>query len=74
MVQFSSSAIDNIVFGPDTEVTVIFKGGREYLYTCEDMEGFKNDLNDVIEEGESVGAFVNRALRAQLLQSAPIAV
>ena len=72
MLNFSSSAVENIAFGSDNEVSVTFKGGRNYLYVCNDLQGFKNDLNDVIEEGESVGSFVNRAIRAQLLQSAEV--
>ena len=70
IMQITSSAIENIAFGSDKEVTVTFKGGRQYLYACKDMEGFQNDLNDVISEGESVGRFVNRALRAELLTAA----
>lgn len=67
IMQFSSSAIDNIAFISDNRVVVTFKGGRDYDYICKDVEGFQNDLNDVISEGESVGRFVNRALRAELL-------
>jgi hypothetical protein len=63
-----STAINKITFG-ENQVTVTFKGGRDYLYDCHDIEGFKNDLYDVIEEGESVGQFVNRAIRAELLQT-----
>lgn len=68
-MQIVSSAIENIAFADDNQVTVTFKGGRDYLYSVSDLEGFQNDLNDVIEEGESVGRFVNRAIRAQLLQT-----
>ena len=68
-MQITSSAIENIAFADDNQVTVTFKGGRDYLYNVSDLEGFQNDLNDVIEEGESVGRFVNRAIRAQLLQT-----
>jgi hypothetical protein len=69
-MKFTSSAIQNIAFGEDNQVSVTFNGGREYLYVCKDLEGFQNDLNDVISEGESVGRFVNRALRAELLTAA----
>lgn len=68
-MQINSTAIKNIGFGSDNEVTVTFTNDREYLYTCQDVDGFKNDLYDVIEEGESVGQFINRALKAQLLQT-----
>ena len=68
-MQISSSAIDQIAFEENNQITVTFKGGRDYLYNVSDLEGFQNDLNDVIEEGESVGRFINRAIRAQLLQT-----
>ena len=70
IMQITSSAIDFITFEENSQVAVTFKGGREYLYACKDLEGFQNDLYDVIEEGESVGRFVNRALRAELLTAA----
>ncbi len=68
MMNFTSSAIDNIVIGDNDNVTVTFRGGRDYTYSCSDVAGFQNDLNNVIEEHESVGSFVNRAIRAELLQ------
>jgi len=67
-MQIASSAINNIAFAND-KVTVTFVGDRSYDYACYDVDGFKNDLNDVITEGESVGKFINRAIRAQLLQA-----
>ena len=67
-MQITSSAINNIAFADD-KVTVTFVGDRSYDYACHDVDGFKNDLNDVITEGESVGRFVNTAIRAQLLQA-----
>ena len=67
-MQFTSSAINNIAIADD-KVTVTFKGDRDYTYNCHDVAGFQNDLNDVISEGESVGRFVNKAIRAQLLQA-----
>ena len=75
-MNFTSSAIDNIAMNDDSTVTITFRGGREYLYDCSDIAGFQNDLQNVIEENESVGSFVNRAIRAQLLQLAaePVAV
>jgi hypothetical protein len=66
--QFQSSAVDNIVVNDDDNVTITFRGGRDYQYACSDVAGFQNDLQNVIEENESVGSFVNRAIRAQLLQ------
>ena len=68
-MKITSSAIDYITFEENSQVAVTFNGGREYLYKCDDIEGFQNDLYDVIEEGESVGAFVNRAIRTKFLQT-----
>jgi hypothetical protein len=69
-MNFTSSAISNIAMNDNDTVSITFSSGREYLYDCSDLAGFQNDLNDVIEENESVGSFVNRAIRAQLLQLA----
>jgi hypothetical protein len=68
MFKFQSSAIDNIVVGDNDNVTVTFRGGRDYIYSCSDVAGFQNDLQNVVDENESVGSFVNRAIRAELLQ------
>ena len=75
MFNFTSSAIDNIVMN-DAEVMITFRGGRDYTYSCADIEGFRSDLQNVIEEQESVGSFVNRAIRAELLEliQQPVAV
>jgi hypothetical protein len=77
MMNFTSSAISNIVMNDDDTVSITFSSGREYLYDCSDLAGFQNDLQNVIDESESVGKFVNRAIRAQLLQlsaAQPVAV
>jgi hypothetical protein len=71
-MKFTSSAISNIVMNDDSTVSITFTGGRDYQYDCSDLAGFQNDLQNVIDENESVGSFVNRAIRAQLLQ--PVAV
>jgi hypothetical protein len=71
-MNFTSSAIDNIVIGDNDNVTVTFRGGRDYTYSCSDVSGFQNDLKNVIEEQESVGSFVNRAIRAELLQQVTV--
>jgi hypothetical protein len=67
-MKVSSSAIQSIEFGANDEVVITFNGGKEYTYKCVDVDGFQNDLTDVIEENESVGRFVNRAIKAELLQ------
>jgi len=68
MTNFTSSVITKISDVSDTnQVTIEYKG-RPYTYVVNDINAWQNDLNDVIEEGESVGAFVNRAVRSDLLQ------
>ena len=69
MKKFQSSVITKISEIENNQVTIEFNG-KPYTYEVSDAEGFMNDLNDVIEEGESVGGFVNRALRSNLLQLA----
>ena len=75
MFNFTSSAVDNIVMN-DAEVTITFRGGRDYTYSCADTEGFQSDLQNLIQEQECVGSFINRAIRAELLQliQQPVAV
>lgn len=67
MKNFTSSVITKISDVVNNQVTIEFKG-KPYTYTVSDVKAWQNDLNDVIEEGESVGAFVNRAVRSDLLQ------
>ena len=67
MVKFNSSVITNISDVMNNQVTIEFNG-KPYTYMVSDIEAWENDLKDVIEEGESVGGFVNQALRANLLQ------
>ena len=69
MVKFSSSVITNISEVMNNQVTIEFNG-TPYTYKVSDVNAWENDLNNVIEEGESVGRFVNQALRANLLQLA----
>jgi hypothetical protein len=70
MRNFTSSVITAISdVNDNNEVTIEFNG-NPYTYTVSDTEGWQNDLNNVIEEGESVGSFVNQALRANVLQLA----
>jgi hypothetical protein len=75
MMQFTSSAIQSISDVTDTnEVTIVFQNGKPYTYMVSDVEAWQNDLADVISESESVGSFVNRALRSGVLQLAQVAV
>ena len=67
MPKFTSSVITAISAVVNNEVTIEFNG-KPYTYMVSDIEAWENDLNDVIEEGESVGSFVNKAVRANVLQ------
>ena len=66
MFNFNSSAIENITTD-DNQVTVTFVGGRDYTYSVNDITSFVSSLSRVIEEGESVGRFVNQYLRNEVL-------
>ena len=66
MFNFNSSAIENIATD-DNQVTVTFVGGRDYTYSVNDITSFVSSLSRVIEEGESVGRFVNQSLRNEVL-------
>ena len=74
-MQFTSSAIQSISDVTDTnEVTIVFQNGKPYTYTVSDVDAWQNDLADVISESESVGGFVNRAIRSGVLTLAQVAV
>ena len=66
---FTSSALDAISIMNDGNVTVTFKGGREYNYTVQDAHRFQDDINEVIRLGQSVGAFINSNIKDGTLQS-----
>lgn len=67
-MNFNSTAINSISELNGDQVTIEFVSGKPYTYRVTDTQAWQNDLADVISEGESVGKFVNRALRADLLQ------
>ena len=67
MFQFSSSAIENISDVQDGKVTITFNGGREYTYGVQDVEQFVAQLSQVITQSESVGRFINTAIRSEQL-------
>lgn len=69
MFKFQSSAIENISDVQDEQVTITFNGGREYTYKVADPANFVSQLNTVIAEQDSVGRFVNSAIRSEQLQS-----
>ena len=64
---FTSSAIEKISPVENDQVTITFTGGRDYTYGVSDAERFVTEMTSTITEGKSVGQFVNRALRSDLL-------
>jgi hypothetical protein len=67
MFQFSSSAIESISDVNDGKVTITFNGGREYTYGVQDVEQFVSQLSGVISAQQSVGRFVNTAIKSEQL-------
>ena len=67
MTQFNSSVITAISDVLNGEVVIEFHG-RPYTYSVTDVAAWQNDLADTISEGESVGSFVNRAIRSGILK------
>ena len=65
--QFQSSAIENISEVQDGKVTITFNGGRDYTYGVQDVEQFVSQLTNVIAKSESVGRFINTAIRSEQL-------
>jgi hypothetical protein len=57
--QFQSSAIENI--------SDVQNGGRDYTYGVQDVEQFVAQLSEVITKSESVGRFINTAIRSEQL-------
>ena len=68
MFNFQSSAIENISEVQDGKVTITFNGGRDYTYGVQDVEQFVTQLSNVIANSESVGRFINTAIRSEQLQ------
>jgi len=67
MFNFQSSAIENISEVQDGKVTITFNGGRDYTYGVQDVEQFVTQLSNVIANSESVGRFINTAIRSEQL-------
>jgi hypothetical protein len=67
MFKFQSSAIENISEVQNEQVTITFNGGRDYTYNVTDPAEFVADLNLVIENEDSVGKFINLAIRGEAL-------
>jgi hypothetical protein len=70
MFNFTSSAIENISDVQDGKVTITFNGGRDYTYGVQDVEQFVTQLSAVIAQQQSVGRFVNTAIKTEQLVAA----
>lgn len=67
---FTSSSIlsiSEVNENDQVQITYHSNPDKVYTYLVNDVEGWENDLQDVIEEGESVGSFVNRARHSGML-------
>jgi len=64
---FTSSAVKNLRTEGET-VMVTFPNGKEYTYTCADVESFVSALSSIITEQQSVGSFVNRSIKNETLK------
>ena len=62
-----SSAIENISVA-DNIATITFTGGRSYDYTVNDVTAFVTSLSEVMTKQDSVGRFVNNAIKTETLQ------
>ena len=69
MFKFESSAIDNISDVQDGQVVVTFNGGRDYTYDVADPAEFLSNLQLVIDNDDSVGKFINLAIRGEALKA-----
>jgi hypothetical protein len=67
---FTSSAVSSIsdVYDNDRVDIVFTSSDTVYTYRISDVDAWQNDLIDTITEDESVGRFVNRAVRSGVLQ------
>jgi hypothetical protein len=67
---FTSSNILSISdVNEDSQVNITYHSNPDkvYTYNVMDVEGWETELQDTIDEGESVGSFVNRARRSKML-------
>lgn len=67
---FTSSNILSISdVNDDSQVEIVYHSNPDKIYTYNvmDVEGWETELSDTIDEGESVGSFVNRARRTKMI-------
>lgn len=73
MFNFTSSAVESISDVVDGNVTITFKGGREYTYTVPRPDEFTQELTRLIAAQGSVGRFVNTAIKSNNLTANMVA-
>lgn len=64
---FTSSAATNIGFDKDENVVITRPNGVDYSYSCADTDAFITDINAVIDASESVGKFLDRSIKSNVL-------
>ena len=64
---FNSSAATNIGFDKDENVVITRPNGVDYSYACSDTDSFITDINAVIDASESVGKFLDRSIKGNVL-------
>lgn len=75
MITVNSSAIQSISEVSDkNEVTITYQNGKPYVYEVADVEAWVNDLAETISFEESVGRFVNKAIKVGILKQIPTSV
>jgi len=66
ITNIDSSAVNDIVVYDTTGIVgITWNSGKEYSYTLNGItaQDFVNTVNNVIENDQSVGRFVNKAIR-----------
>lgn len=64
----NSTAIESVELLDNSEVSITWNGGRSYTYSVEDQKLFSEQLQNVIDNDESVGRFINQSIRNNTLQ------
>lgn len=70
---FTSSSILSISdVNENDQVDIVYHSNPDkvYTYLVNDVDAWETELQDTIDENESVGSFVNRARRSQMIVEA----
>lgn len=66
-LKFNSSAATDIKAVNDDTIVITRPNGVEYSYTCNDVESFVESFNQVVTSDESVGKFLDRSIKSDVL-------